>query len=229
VSAAIEIKNKQLGEAYNIEAEAIDLLDLVQAKEQKKAEFQKELEVEEERIKTENERRQKQAEREKEEYEYRLKFERKKEDDEAEFRSQIKEREFNEKLLAREKELLQRELKIKEQENEFLALKNRVDGLVDEIERAKKEAAGQTKSEMEKQFKIEKDLLVLEQGKEKEMAKLKIAGLEDTVKKQISQIQTIQTQLETASKKAQELAIKIIESGRKEEEPKPHELQTKDE
>ncbi len=203
VNKAIEIKNRQLSDNYKIETEAVGLLDLIAANEQKKAEWQKEFEAEEERIKAEIQRKKKEQEREIEEYQYQLKFDRKKDDDEQEFKKQIKEREFNEKLASREKELTQRELKIKEQENEIQNLKARVDTLPEEIEKAKKEAAGQIKLEMEKQFKMEKEIAAIEQEKEKEVAKLKILALEDAVKKQAAQIYALESQLAVANQKAQ--------------------------
>jgi len=222
VNQAVEIKNKQLRDFYKLETEAIDLQDLIFAKEQKRLEFQEELESEQERVETEKERRQNELTREQEEYQYQLKFNRKKDQDEIEFGRQIKEREFNEKLLVREKEIRQKELAIKEQETEIQNLKNYVKTLPEEIEKAKKEAGSQVKLEMEKQFKTEKDLLILEREREKDISKLRIIGLEETTKKQAVQIQALQSELAIANQKAQELAVKIIESGRQKGEEREH-------
>jgi len=225
VNKAIEIKNKQLADNYRIETEAIGLLDLITANEQKKAEFQKESEAEEEKMKAEIQQKKKEQEREIEEYQYQLKFDRKKEDDDYEFRQQIREREFNEKLVVKERESAAREIEIKKQESEIQSLKARVDAVPEEIEKAKKESAGQTKLEMEKQFKIEREIAQIEQEKEKEVAKLKVAGLEDMVKRQAAQIHALESQLAITNQKAQELAVKIIESGgfEKEEQREYHE------
>lgn len=212
LNQGIKVQNEELENVYKIKAEASMLLDLIEAREQKKTEFQREVEGEDQKLKSEIAQKKKQWEREQEEHQYSITLERRKEEDEYEFKKQVKEREFQEKIGAKEKELKTREVKILGEENEIKELKEKVGAFQIELERAKNEAIASTREEMEVQAKIASDLVERDIAKEREVAKLKITSLEETMKRQSAQIHTLESQLSAANQKAQELAVKIIES-----------------
>lgn len=214
IKRLIKTENQNLEDIYKIKNEVNLLLELIEFREQKKSEFEKEVREDEEKLNTEIEQRKRKWLREQDEYEYNLKIDRKKETDDYEFKKQIKEREWGEKTAVREKELKLRETKVLEQENEIKELKTRIESfpkiLETKIDEAKKQAAEEARREM----KITNDLTGKEIQKEKAISELKISSLEDVIKKQIAQIQSLESQLNAATGKAQELAVKIIEAGK---------------
>lgn len=213
VKQVVKTENSNLENIYKIKNEADVLLNLIEVQEQKRAEFRKKLEEEEEGMRIEIERKRKEWKREIEEYEYSLKMMRKKDQDEYGFQKTIKEREFNEKMGLREKELKVRESALLEKENELKSLKTQVEAFPKELEKQIHEATEKTKEDIERQAKIKNELIEKEIAKEREVAKLRIVSLEDIIKRQASQINTLENQLAVATQKAQELAVKIIEAG----------------
>lgn len=218
VNKAIALKNERLKNTYNIEAEAVNLFDLIEAKEKERMVLQNNFEMEKEKLEREISQTKKQHERADEEYQYSLKVERQKEQDENDFKNKVKERDFNEKLSAKQKELSLKESRIVEQENEMKEIKLRFEKLPEEIETAKNQAHTVGKDETATQAKIEKELLAKDYSRDQEIAKLKIDSLEAIVKKQGAQIEGLESQLSLALQKAQELAVKIIESGKQEKD-----------
>ncbi len=192
VKSAIAIAKEELEKIYQIKTEANMLLDLIELREKKKVECQ----------------------REQEEYAYNLKIVRKKEEDEYAIKTQAKEREWNEKMAAKEKELKARETIVAEQEKEIKDLRTKMETIPSELEKVKEETAKHIREEMTRQAKVESELAMKDLIKEREISKLRISTLEEAVKKQTAQIQTLETQLDAANQKAQELAVKVIEGGR---------------
>ena len=116
-------------------------------------------------------------------------------------------------MALREKELKIREENILARENEIKAMKGKTESFPAEIEKTAKESAKKAKEEAENQAKIQKEMLEKDFIGERELAKFKIASLEDSVKKQAVQIQALESQLTIANQKTQQLAVKIIETG----------------
>lgn len=230
INKAVKTENENLENVYKIKNEADILFNIIETREQKRAEFQKQTEEWEEKLKTDIEKKRKLWEREQEEYEYNLKILRKKEQDDYEFRRQIRERDFNEKIAAREKDLKTREAAVLEKENEFKALKIQTDNFPKDLEKRVYETTVKLQGEAGQQAKIKNDLMEKEIAKEREIAKLKIFSLEDIIKKQTLQINGLESHLAAASQKAQELAVKIIEAGSerdKKRQPSETEKETK--
>lgn len=213
VKQATKVEEDRLENVYKMKTEADSLLSLIEARELKKAEFEKKAREDQENLKSDADKKQKQNERENEEYEHNLKMARKKEEYEYELKQLNKERDFAEKMTAREKELKLREENMTVRENEFKALRAKMESFPLELEKAVKESAKKAKEESENQAKIQKEMAEKDFAGERELAKFKIASLEDIVKKQIAHIQSLDSQLAAANQKTQQLAVKIIETG----------------
>jgi len=212
VNKAIAFKDENLKNLYKIEAEAINLFDLIEAKEKEGQVLQSDFEIEKEKLEQEILLIKKQREREEEEYRYQTKVTRQQEEEENNFKNKIKERDFNEKFIAKQKELSLREQKLAEQEEEIKKMKARFEQLPEELLKTKDEAFLDGQNEAVKQAKIEKELSTKDSTREQDIANLKIVSLEEIVKRQVGQIQSLETKFSLASQKAQELAVKIIES-----------------
>ena len=218
VNKAIALKNERLKNLYNIESEAVSLFGLIEAKEKERASLETSFQKEKERLEQEIVYAKKQHEREENEYQYQLKITRQQEQDEQDFKNKVKERDFNEKLTVKQKELSVREAKITEQEGEIKEMKSRFEKFPDEIEKVKSQSYVLAQKELESWFENQKDLLEKDHSKEVEIAKLKNSSLEDIIKKQQTQINNLESQLSLALAKAQELAVKIIEFGKQNKE-----------
>lgn len=214
VKQAIKDENEKLENIYKIKAEANTLFDLAEIKDQKTREYKKLFEEDEEKVISARIQKEKEWQREQEEYIYNLKTSRKKEEDDYEFKRQMKEREFNEKIAVREKELKIREIKILEQENEIKEIKTKMEAFSLEIEKAVQETEKRAKAEFEKEAAVSREMLMKDVEKERELSKFKIASLEDMVKRQGSQINILENELKSAISRSQELAVKIIEYSR---------------
>lgn len=213
VKQAAKLEEERLENVYKIKAEAESLLSLIETREFKKAEFEKKAREDQENLKSDADKKQKLNERENEEYEHNLKMARKKEVYEYELKELSRERDFAEKMTVREKELKLREDNMTAREGELKMLRAKMESFPSELEKAVKESAKKAKEEAENQAKIQKEMAEKDFAGERELAKFKIASLEDVVKKQTVQIQALDSQLASANQKTQQLAVKIIETG----------------
>ena len=186
--------------------------DAIQKIFEKLLEFGKKAEDEEETFRAEVSQRKKQWGQEQEEYVYATKITRKREQDEYELKKQTLERELCERIATKESELKEREKSLNEQEEETKILRKSVETFPTELKKAVDEATRATKTEIEARIKIEIELTKKDSEKEREIAKLTMSALEETIKRQAGQIANLERQLAQASQKAQELAVKVIES-----------------
>ena len=153
------------GRRINIEAEAISLFNLVEAKEKERAVLENNFGKEKEKLEQEISGIKKQHEREDEEYQYQLKITRQQEQDETDFKNKVKERDFNEKLAVKQKELSLRESKVTEQEAEIKEMKSRLEKLPAELESVKSQTHIAARQEALAQAQAEKELLAKENEK----------------------------------------------------------------
>ncbi len=214
VDRAISLKNENLKNVYQIESEAINLFDLIEAKEKERVVLQNSFGIEKEKLERQIAEIKKQHEREEEEYQYNVKIARQQDENENDFKNKIKERDFNEKLAVKQKEVSLKEIEIGKQENEMKEIKLRFEKLPEEIESIKSQTYITTRQEVLKQVEVEKEFLAKDYSRESEIAKLKVFSLEEIIKQQSGQINNLEGQLSIALQKAQELAVKIIESGK---------------
>ena len=150
--------------------------------------------------------------REQEEYAYQLSIQRKKEGDEYALKMQERKRQFEEEMTQRERVLKEREELLKAQEDEIKTLRKQAEAFPQELTKAVNEAMAKTKAEFEHKANIEAELAQKDMQREREIAKLTIQGLEETIKRQTTQIANLERQLSQALQRVQELAVSVIES-----------------
>jgi uncharacterized coiled-coil protein SlyX len=109
------------------------------------------------------------------------------------------------------REWAEREKHIAEQEKEFAELKTQVERFPEELETVVKKAQEEGSEMARRQTKVKADLRVKEIEGERRIYELKIQSLEDTIKKQQQQMNSLSAQLDVAVKQVQDLAMKAIE------------------
>lgn len=244
VQLAIEIKERELKEIYEIEKAAATLAALIETQRQEKIRLEEEMaheqasltrEIETTRLQWQKEKADHQAEikeqqeqeakdrkREKEEYQYTFEREQqlardKFEDEKAKLLAEKQALENQMKALKEqtEKELSEREKQIAGKEQEFESLQAQVAEFPQKLQAAVDEAVAETTKRIEVDAKYQKDLLQKEFEGQRNVLTARIQSLEKTVKEQNEQISKLSTQQDAAYQKIQDVAVKAIEGASK--------------
>lgn len=244
VQLAIEIKEREIKDIYEIEKAAATLAALIESHRQEELTFEDEMgqkrtslsqEIETTRLQWQKEKADHQAEtkeqqeqeakerkRQKEEYQYA--FEREKqlardkfEDEKAKLQADKQALEDQMKTLKEqtEKELSEREKQIAGREQEFESLKAQVAEFPQKLEAAVARAVEESTRRIELETKYQKDLLQKEFEGQRNVLTSRIQSLEKTVKEQNEQIAKLSTQQDAAYQKIQDVAVKAIEGASK--------------
>jgi len=233
IQKAIDIKEDELKELYEIEKSAAALAALIEAQNQKRQEFESEMaakkeelmqeiektraewEKEEEKYemetKEQNSAEKKKREREKEEFQYAFKREQELLKDEFEDEKAKLEREIQLKREQMEKELAEREKAIGEKEEELNELRQKVGAFPKELETAINKAVKETTERITAEAKNREQLMNKEFEGEKGVLTTRIESLEKTVKGQSEQIAKLSAQLEKSYQKVEDIAVKAID------------------
>ncbi|KYC39694.1 hypothetical protein WA1_30650 [Scytonema hofmannii PCC 7110] len=232
LNQAIEIESKSLQELQHIRVVA-DTLDILTKEHQEKLkileqdvankreslekevangrkDWQKEQAEYEEALKAYNDLLTKERTLEEEEYQYKLENSRKINDNSYEAKKRTLERDIQETTEEKEKNWAEREKIITKNKPLFDEYQKKVATFPNELEEAIKKAREEAIKDTSQKAKIEADLLEKEWGSSKQNYELKIQSLEEAIKKQLEQIETISTQLQTALKQAQDLAMRAF-------------------
>ncbi|MFZ3207791.1 MAG: hypothetical protein WA140_03030 [Geobacteraceae bacterium] len=240
VKRAIEEKEKELAEIYEIQKAASSLAALIESQNQKREDFELEMtsrketltsEIEEMRAEWQKEKLQRAAEmkeqgneeakrraREKEEFEYAIQRERQlakdafeKEKAGYEEQKSALEREIALRQEQADREFVEREQSLARQEQELADLRARVALFPKEMESS---VAAEVKSAVEKQqveAKYRLELFQKELDGEKNVLMTKLASLEAVVKEQTARIAKLNEQIEKSYTQVQEIAVKAVE------------------
>ncbi|MBW1741176.1 MAG: hypothetical protein JRJ42_08600 [Deltaproteobacteria bacterium] len=233
IQKAIEFKEKEFQELYEIERSASTLAALIEAQNQKRQEFESEMarrkeelnrEIETIRIKWEKEKKdyesaakemdaeeKKKREREKEEFRYAFEREQQLAKDKFEDEKAKLEKEIQLKRELMEKELTEREKAVAEREDELNELRKRVTAFPKEMEAAVNKAIKETSERVRLEAKSREDLLKKEFDGQRNVLTTRIESLEKMVKEQSEQIAKLSQQLEKAYQKVQDIALKAVE------------------
>ncbi len=239
VKQAIDIRDRELMEIYEIEKSAFSLAALLEAQKQKRLEFETEMAarrkeqeelIESTKIRWEKEKQQsaltikeqkdeaeKNWKRLKEEFEYA--FNREKElkkqalvDELDKLTKQLQDKKevFDKETAVREAELTRRETVVAEREKNIDALEQKVAVFPLELERQVSAAVAGTTERL--QFEADKnaEILTREFTGEKNVLKAKIESLDKLVASQQKQIDTLSRQIDTAYGKVQDIAVKAV-------------------
>ncbi|OHB75367.1 MAG: hypothetical protein A2Z25_16825 [Planctomycetes bacterium RBG_16_55_9] len=244
VQLAIEIKERELKEIYEIEKTAATLAALIESQRKEKLRFEEEMthkqasltqEIEATKLQWQKEKADHQAEmkeqqeqeakdrkRQKEEYQYAFEREQqltrdKFEDEKAKLLVEKQALENQMKALKEqtERELGEREKQMSSREKEFESLQAQVAGFPQQLEAAVAKAVKENAARTELETRYQKDLLQKEFEGQRNVLTARIQSLEKTVKEQNEQLARLSTQQEAAYQKIQDVAVKAIEGASK--------------
>jgi chromosome segregation ATPase len=233
VQQAIEAKQQELQDIYEVEKSALSLAALIEAQHQKRqqteaelaarkeeltreietlrAEWGKEKKVHEAEIKERDTGEQKRREREKEEYLYAFQREQQLAREQFEDEKARLEREIAYRREQMERELADREKAIVEKETELSELRKQVSVFPKELQSAVSQAVREAVQRVESEAKNREELLKKEFDGERNVLNTRIEALEKTVAEQNEQIAKLSQQVEKAYSQVQDIAVKAIE------------------
>ena len=233
IQNAVDLKEKELQELYEIEKSAMTLAALVESQNQKRQAFESDMAVKKEELNQEIETsraewekekndyefmikerdiaEKKRRDREKEEYDYAFKREQKLAKDKFEDEKAKLEKEAQLKKEQMEGELKLREKAIAEQEGELNDLRKKVAAFQKEIESSVSKAVKEVTERLNAEMKNRDELQKREFAGEKNVLTTRIDSLEKTVKEQSERIARLNQQLEKAYQQVQDVAVKTIE------------------
>ena len=239
VQKAIDIKQKELKELFDIETTLFSLAALLETQKLKKAEFEDEMTREKEMLKEiiketreqwekekqvyAQERKEQKAQeeklrvREKEEYEYKTTRERALKEQELKDLLENSEREIQSQKETFEKEqsektleLRQRETIVSEKEDTFLELQKRVEGFPTELKERVDTEVTEAVTRLKTDAEKNEELLVKDFEGQKNVLATKIDSLDKLVVSQQGQIETLTNQIDDAYGKVQDIAVKAV-------------------
>lgn len=200
---AVELSRKNLELHYHIQVAAETLQQLVAEHETKQRELAKAADLERQTLADEQEKARRDWTREQEEHDYRLKVQR-----------QRAEEQYAEAQAKREKEFRDRVEQLRQQEVDVQNLRKQVEAMPTQLERS----LTQREQEVTRRLRAQADAELAAAKKEWAAAKnvldLKISTQLEQLKQQGQEIAMLRQEAERANRKAQELAVKVIESGR---------------
>jgi hypothetical protein len=244
VQQAIDIKEKELAEVFEIDRAAGTLAALIETQHREKEQFEQEMAQEKERltgdiesmrelwksekaehdalVKEQDAIETKRRQREKEEYRYAFEREQqlardKFEDEKAKLLAEKAQIENEMKTLRAqtEKGLQERERLAAEREKEFESLQSQVQEFPKRLDAAVAAAAKDATERIQREAKYQQDLLQKESDGQKNVLTARIQSLEKTVKEQADQLAKLSQQQEAAYQKIQDVAVKAIEGASK--------------
>jgi DNA repair exonuclease SbcCD ATPase subunit len=233
VKRAIEEKEADLKDLYEIEKSAGSLAALIEAQNLKKQEFEATLDSRKEQavaevqsareqwekdkaewdaqLKERQEAENRKRDRDKEEYEYRFKREKQQMQDQlADERAKMG-RELAVKRIELEQDLADREKAVAERERQIDELRGKVEAFPAELKRAVDLAVADTTARLEADAKNREEILKSEFEGERKVLTTRIQSLEKAVKEQSDQISRLVQQLDKAYQQVQEIAVRAIE------------------
>ncbi len=233
VKRAIQVKEQELKELYEVDRAAATLAALIEAQDRKREEFEVEMarrkeeltaEIDAARARWERERKeheaawketlaaeQKRREREKEEFGYTFNREQQLAKEQFEDEKARLEKEIQLKREQLERELGERERAVAERENELNELRNRAAAFPQETEAAVSKAIKETSDRLRQEAKSREDLLKKEFEGDRNVLMTRIESSEKTVKEQAEQIARLSQHIEQSYQKVQDIAVKAIE------------------
>lgn len=245
---AIEVKEGELRELFEIEKSAFTLAALLEAQKQQKTTFEEEmarrkelLDQEMSQVKTawetqkrqyaedlkeQKEQEEKRRRREKEEYEYKLAREKEQKinaltDEISKLEKELREKkeEFDRLTKTKETELKEREQAVGEREKLMNDLQGKVDAFPRELENAVKKAVSEVTAKMASEAAKNEQLLVKGFEGEKNVLQARIDAFEQVIATQKKQNEKLTEQLESAYGKVQDIAVRAVAGSNRQSVP----------
>ena len=236
---AIDLKEAELRELFEIEKSAFTLAALLEAQKQQKIWFEDEMakrkqsleqEISQvkagwesqkkqytEELKDQREQEDKRRRREKEEYEYKTAREKEQKinalnDEISKLEKDLREKkeEFDKQTKAKEVELKEREQAVGEREKSMNDLQTKVDAFPKEIESAVSKAVNEVTMKLTSEAAKNEQLLLKGFEGEKNVLQARIDAFEQALATQKKQIEKLTEQLESAYGKVQDIAVRAV-------------------
>jgi hypothetical protein len=201
IQNAIQISKKNLELQYHVQVAAETLEQLVKEYGAKKQEFDREAAASRQGLEEEISAKKRAWGREQEEYAYNLKLQRARE-----------EQEYKEGKTRTEQEIIQREAALKQQETELLNLRAQAAETPAKLQKALAEHEQAVSKRLRSEFEYTMELTKRDWRLEKGTYELKLSTLQEQVKRQTEENAALKHEAERANQKAQELAVKVVES-----------------
>ena len=233
VKKAIEIKEQELAEIYDIQRQAVSLTALIKAQQQKRDDFEAEIakeredlesEIAEARAQWDAERKGREVEmkeqtiidskaRQRDRDEYLYKFTREQQQSKDQFADEKAriERELTLRREELERQLGDREVAVTAREKELTDLRDRAARFPADFDAAIAKAIRETTARAQADAATREELLNREATGEKNVLATRIASLDQTVKDQADQIKQLSQQLQKAYGQVQEIAVRAID------------------
>ena len=145
-------------------------------------------------------------------YQYDLQRERKIETDAYEETKRTSEREMQEFTREKDKNWVEREKLLSDNQAEFEKNQTKAAGFEEELKQAYTKAKEEAIQEVSREAKVKADLVDKEWEGSKQGYELKVQSLQQTIERQTEQIAEISAQLQATMKQAQDLAMKAFAS-----------------
>lgn len=233
IKKAVEVKEQELAEIYDIQKSAATLAALIEAQNRRKAEFEAQMAARKEALETEikagrdewekekklrevelKERElqeKKRRERELEEYQYAFNREKQLAKDRHADETEGQQRELALRREQAEKELAERESLVARREQELADLQGQVAGFPKELDGTVARAVKEATDRLRQETGNREELLKREFEGERNVLNARIQALEKTVKEQSERMARLSQQLEKAYQQIQDIAVKTVE------------------
>lgn len=211
IQEAIEIEKANLEEIYQIKLQAETLDALIQTNKESKLKLDQEIQRKKQQLEDEIAGARLNWEREKEAYEYEQSVLKRNEENAYQERKAKLEKELQDKKIAFESSIGQREAAVKSQEDEFKSLKEQVDGFEHQLSTALEEAKRSTEERIRKQLDFEKQLELKDLQSELKLKEQMIKNLESKIEDQNNLILQLTRKADGASDQVKDIAVKAIE------------------
>ncbi len=163
-------------------------------------------------LQEQNELLAKQRQQEVEDYQYRLELTRKINADAYQGKKRNQERELQETTQLKEKDWVERERILTEQQPVFEEYQKQITAFNAELDEAVKKAREEAIRDVNQDAKVKADLFEKEWQATKQSYELKVQSLEQVITKQTEQIDNLSSQLQAALKQAQDLAMRAFDN-----------------
>jgi chromosome segregation ATPase len=239
MKSAIELKERELKEIFEIERNAYSLAALMEAQKQRKEEFEAEMEERQDLLETDIQQTRQQWQKEKQQYledlkeqkkedeklrkrekeEYEYNFKREQELAKAKLADEIaalekelqkKKADFELTVTTKETALQKRESEVAEREKDIDDLQAKVASFPQELEDRINRAVADAVNSVKQAAQKNEELLKKGYEGEQNVLQTRIEGLEKTVASQKQQLEGLTRQLEKAYEKVQDIAVKAV-------------------
>jgi len=212
IQKAIDLKQDELKELYNIEAKVTELDELEAEIESRRKTWEEEQAAKKREFAEQQSERNKQWARSEEEYQYRLAQEHKKHKDAFDALMGQSERDNRDRQEKLEKEWAEREGELKKRETELADLREKVANMSEVIKKEVNAAVAIATNSVKKEYETKMQLANKDSETAQKLADQTVASLQTSLAKQQAQVDDLKTQLEQAHRDVKEISAKALDS-----------------